>query len=93
VLDMMYGAANHDPTVFDRPDQFDIFRDRHRHFGFAFGVHNCLGQQLARLEMSRALNAVLDDLPNVRLDPDYPAPHMVGMAMRTPRELRVVFDA
>jgi hypothetical protein len=43
--------------------------------------------------MSRALNAVLDDLPNVRVDPDYPAPHMVGMAMRTPRQLRVVFDA
>jgi cytochrome P450 len=93
VLDMMYGAANHDPVVFDRPDQFDIFRERHRHFGFAFGAHNCLGQQLARLEMSRALNAVLDELPNVRVDPDHPAPHMVGMAMRTPRELHVVFDA
>jgi cytochrome P450 len=92
MLDMMYGAANHDPAVFDRPHEFDIFRERHRHFGFAFGAHNCLGQQLARLEMSRALNGVLDELPNVRLDPDHPTPHMVGAMMRTPRRLHVVFD-
>jgi cytochrome P450 len=92
LLDLMYGAANHDPAVFEHPDEFDVSRERRRHFGFAFGAHNCLGQQLARLEMSRALNAVLDELPNVRLDPDFPTPGMVGMAMRTPRELRVVFD-
>jgi cytochrome P450 len=92
LLDMMYGAANHDPTVFDHPHDFDIFRERHRHFGFAFGAHNCLGQQLARLEMSRALNAIIDELPNVRLDPDYPTPHMTGAMMRTPRELHVLFD-
>jgi len=92
LLDMLYGSANHDATVFDDPDRFDIFREKHRHFGFAFGIHNCLGQQLARLEMSRAVNAVLDELPNVRLDPARPAPHMRGAMMRVPRELRVVFD-
>ncbi len=92
MLDMMYGSANHDATVFDRPHDFDIFRERHRHFGFAFGAHNCLGQQLARLEMSRALNALLDELPNLRLDPDHPTPHMVGAMMRTPRQLHVLFD-
>ncbi|MBW8826934.1 MAG: cytochrome P450 [Acidobacteria bacterium] len=91
-LDVLYGAANHDPAVFEHPERFDIFRERHRHFGFAFGAHNCLGQQLARLEMSRALNAVLDELPAVRVDPDRPAPHMYGATMRTPRELHVVFD-
>lgn len=92
LLDMLYGAANHDPAVFDDPHAYNIFRDRYRHFGFAFGAHNCLGQQLARLEMTRALNAVLDQLPNVRLDPGYPTPHMVGAMMRTPRQLHVVFD-
>jgi cytochrome P450 len=92
IVSVSYGAANRDPEVFADPDQFDIFRERHRHFGFAFGAHNCLGQQLARLEMSRALNAVLDRLPNVRLDPAYPAPRMLGSIMRTPRELHVLFD-
>jgi cytochrome P450 len=91
-LDLMYGAANRDLAVFDDPDRFDIFRPKHRHFGFAFGAHNCLGQLLARLEMTRALNAVLDQLPNVRLDPDYPVPYLQGAMMRTPKALRVIFD-
>jgi cytochrome P450 len=91
-LDMVYGAANHDPTVFDHPERFDIFRPKHRHFGFAFGAHNCVGQVLARLELTRALTAILDELPNVRLDPDFPPPHPRGAMMRTPQELRVVFD-
>jgi cytochrome P450 len=90
-VDLLYGAANHDPAVFDHPEAFDLFRPKHRHFGFAFGIHNCLGQQLARLELTRALHAVLDELPEVRLDPGYPVPHARGALMRTPRELRVVF--
>ena len=93
LLDMLYGSANHDPAVFDRPEQFDIFRERHRHFGFAFGAHNCLGQQLARLEMTRAVNAILDELPNVCLDPSAPPPQLTGAMMRTPKPgLHVVFD-
>ncbi len=91
-LDLMYGAANHDPAVFEHPERFDIFRKKHRHFGFAFGAHNCLGQVLARLEMSRALEAILDHLPNVRLDAEQPTPHMRGAMMRTPRQLHVLFD-
>jgi cytochrome P450 len=92
IVSVSYGAANRDPAVFENPNTFDIFREHHRHFGFAFGAHNCLGQVLARLEMSRALNAVLDRLPNVRLDPEYSAPRMLGSIMRTPRELHVLFD-
>lgn len=88
-----YGGANRDPAVYRDPDRFDIFRERHRHFGFAFGAHNCIGQQLARLEMTRALHAILDRLPNVRLDPAFAPPQMRGSIMRTPRELHVVFDA
>jgi cytochrome P450 len=90
-IDLLYGAANHDPSVFPDPETFDIFRPKHRHFGFAFGVHNCLGQQLARLELGRAVNALLDELPNLRLDPEHPLPQARGALMRTPKELRVVF--
>jgi cytochrome P450 len=90
-IDLLYGAANHDPAVFPDPESFDIFRPKHRHFGFAFGALNCLGQQLARLELGRAVNAVLDELPELRLDPEYPFPHARGALMRTPKELRVVF--
>jgi cytochrome P450 len=90
-VDLLYGAANHDPSVFPDPEAFDIFRPKHRHFGFAFGAHNCLGQQLARLELGRALTAVLDELRDVQLDPAFPAPHARGALMRTPKELRVRF--
>ena len=90
-VDLLYGAANHDPAVFPDPESFDVFRAKHRHFGFAFGAHNCLGQQLARLELTHALNAILDELPDVRLDPDFPAPQARGALMRIPKELRVVF--
>lgn len=43
--------------------------------------------------MSRALNAVLDELPNVRLDPDHEAPVMHGLTGRSGHEIHVVFDA
>jgi cytochrome P450 len=91
-VDLLYGAANHDPAVFPDPERFDVHRAKHRHFGFAFGVHNCLGQVLARLEMTRALESLLDRLPGLRLDPDAPSPQARGALMRVPRELRVVFD-
>ena len=42
--------------------------------------------------MTRALNAVLDRLPNVRLDPDKPAPEIRGSMMRAPEHLYVRFD-
>jgi cytochrome P450 len=93
LLVLSLGAANRDPAVFDDPDRFDVFRARHRHFAFAFGAHNCLGQQLARLEMAAALNALLDELPNLRLDPAHAPPRLRGAAMRTPRELHARFDA
>lgn len=91
LINLSYGAANRDPAVFSEPERFDIFRDRHRHFGFAFGAHNCLGQQLARLEMSLALDALLNGLPQLRLDDAQPPPRLRGASMRTPRNIHVTF--
>jgi cytochrome P450 len=93
VIDAVAGAANHDEKVFPEPEKFNIFRPKGmRHFGFAAGPHICIGQHLARLEMSRALNGVLDHLPNLRLDPSKPAPQSYGTMMRTPHHLHVLFD-
>jgi cytochrome P450 len=92
-LSVASGSANRDPSRFVEPDRFDIFRDRkHRHFAFAFGPHVCIGQHLARVEMTRALNAILDRLPNVRLDPDMPPPQIRGTMMRVPKHIHVRFD-
>jgi cytochrome P450 len=52
---------------------------------FAPGPHNCVGQHLARLEMSRALNILLDRLPKLRLDPEHPPPAVRGSSFRPAR--------
>ena len=63
----LLGAANHDPAVFDKPDQFEIERTPNRHLAFGFGEHVCLGSQLARLETKIAIRTLLDRNPNLRL--------------------------
>jgi cytochrome P450 len=93
IVDVASGSAHRDPARYPDPNAFDIFRERkHRHFAFAYGPHVCIGQHLARVEMTRALNALLDRLPNVRLDPAQPPPVVRGTMMRVPRHLHVVFD-
>jgi cytochrome P450 len=52
-------AANRDPEVFPDPDRLDIRRDARGHLAFGYGVHQCLGQALARVE----LQAVFAKLP------------------------------
>ena len=92
-VDVAAGAANRDPAKFVDPDQFNILRKpANRHFSFAFGPHICIGQHLARVEMTRALNAILDKLPRVRLDPERRAPEIRGIMMRVPKHLYVRFD-
>jgi cytochrome P450 len=73
-------ATNRDPLRFPYPDKLNIFRKpEHRHFSFSFGRHVCIGQHLARVEMTRALNAVLDRLPSLQLDPAQHAPKIQGI--------------
>ncbi len=64
--------ANRDPDIFADPDRFDPTRKPNRHLAFGFGVHQCLGQPLARLELQIAVPALLRRFPQLRLavDPD-----------------------
>jgi cytochrome P450 len=86
------GSANHDETRWDDPEKFDIFRERKPHIGFAHGAHVCLGMHLARLETTKIFNALLDELPGLRLDPDAPPPYVSGTMFRSPPRLDVVWD-
>ncbi|MFJ8105656.1 cytochrome P450 [Streptomyces sp. NPDC096132] len=68
---IFYASANHDPEVFDRPDEFDVTRDPNPHLGFGGGgPHFCLGKSLAVLEINLIFNAVADALPDLRLVED-----------------------
>jgi cytochrome P450 len=87
------GSANHDEERWENPDSFDIFRTPQQHLAFAFGPHMCLGMHLARLETRVVVNAVLDRLPGLRLDPDGDDPHIRGLIFRSPTSVPVLFDA
>jgi cytochrome P450 len=56
-------AANRDPERWERPHEFDVLRQKKQHLGFGFGMHVCLGLNLARLETEVYLNRLLDQLP------------------------------
>jgi cytochrome P450 len=60
-------SANHDPDVFDNPEQFDIDRHPNSHLSFAAGPHACLGMALARMELEEGINALLRSLPDLEL--------------------------
>jgi cytochrome P450 len=51
----LLSLANRDEAVFDDPDDFDLYREAHQHVAFGFGVHQCIGQPLARAELRVAL--------------------------------------
>ncbi|MFI0355991.1 cytochrome P450 [Actinomadura sp. 9N407] len=55
---MFLGAANRDPRRWDDPDAFDLSRDPSGHVGFGMGLHQCVGQHVARLEAEALLTAL-----------------------------------
>jgi cytochrome P450 len=91
VMEMNLGAANHDPTRWDDPEHFDPHRKLKPNLGFAGGPHVCLGMHVARAEMWVAMNAVLDRLSNLRLDPGVPNVRIIGLEHRGPNGIPVVF--
>jgi cytochrome P450 len=87
------GSANRDDERWEDPGRFDITRPHQGHVAFGEGPHMCLGAHLARLEATVALNAVLDRMSDIRLDPAGDDPHWVGWAFRSPTSVPVVFSA
>ncbi len=62
------GAANHDPAMFGNPGEFDIHRENaRRHLTFGFGIHHCLGAELARTELVTATRELLRRFPAIEL--------------------------
>jgi cytochrome P450 len=86
------GAANHDPSVFERPHDFDLLRGEQNHLAFASGPHMCIGMHLARMETRVLLDAVLDRLPALRAAPEAEPPKITGLTFRSPRNLFVEFE-
>jgi cytochrome P450 len=92
VVHLCLGAANRDPERWEQPDEFDPFRPPKPTFAFGGGPHTCLGQHVARAEMTVAINALLDRLPKLRLDPDAEPPGFIGFYERGATAIPVRFD-
>jgi len=93
LVSVSIAGANRDPFVFSDPDRFDIRRSNAKlNLAFAQGPHFCLGAQLARTETTIEVGRLLDRLPGLRLDPDYPhAPR--GLVFRKPPALHARWSA
>lgn len=92
MVSCIVSSANRDEDAFENADTFDIDRRAKPSFGFGFGPHMCIGQFVAKTEINCALNAVLDLMPNIRLDPDKPAPEIIGAQLRDPHQVHVIWD-
>lgn len=85
-------VANRDPEVFEEPERLDIDRQARRHLAFGSGPHQCLGQNLARVELQLAYPALLRRLPGLRLDrPLDEIPFRTDMAVYGVHELPVAW--
>jgi len=93
--DMVYGlvsAANRDPRVYERANEYVIDRKKNHHFGFASGPHRCLGLHLARREMQVAVEEWLRVIPDFWLAGDSVIMERGGGAMTAPLELLLAWE-
>jgi pentalenic acid synthase len=60
-------VINRDDSMYADPDALDWHRPTRHHVAFGFGIHQCLGQNLARAEMEIALRTLFERLPTLRL--------------------------
>ncbi|WP_370332139.1 cytochrome P450 [Mycolicibacterium hippocampi] len=88
---LMFESANFDETVFGDPENFRIDRNPNNHLAFGFGTHFCLGNQLARLELSKMTSRVLERLPDLRLAEGAEVPLRPANFVSGPEAMPVVF--
>ncbi|MEU5784721.1 cytochrome P450 [Micromonospora lupini] len=64
---VLNASANHDEAVFDDPASFRLRQDSARHLAFGYGIHQCIGQNLARLEIEAVIERLVARVPGLRL--------------------------
>ncbi len=67
LVTLCIGAANRDPAVYDQPETLNLRREGNKHLAFGFGIHQCAGLSLARLEGRIAIGRFLDRFPRFEL--------------------------
>jgi len=86
-------SANHDERHFENPDELDIYRDNTSdHLTFGYGSHQCMGKNIARMEMRIFLEEMTTRLPHLELVPDQTFTFLPNTSLRGPEHLWVRWD-
>jgi len=88
---LLYPSANRDERIFDHPETFDITRSPNEHMAFGFGSHFCLGNRLARMELTVMFDRLLDRLPDLALADDEEPPKRAANFVSGYETMPVVF--
>jgi hypothetical protein len=88
---LSFPAANRDPAMFSDAERVVIDRKENRHAAFGLGIHRCIGSNLARMEITVALQEWLKRIPEFRLDPSATVTWSEG-TVRGPRKLPLLFS-
>ena len=92
-VEVRYGAANRDPAEYDDATELDLERTGRQHLAFGFGIHGCVGAQLARAELRIAFRVLLDRLQDLRMQPGPDATSYVSIyTSHGISALRIAFD-
>jgi cytochrome P450 len=86
---LSFPAANRDPEMFPEPDKVILDRKENRHAAFGLGIHRCVGSNLARMEITVALEEWLKRIPEFRLDGEVA---WSEGTVRGPRKLPLAFS-
>lgn len=91
-LALHWRSGNRDEAKFANGDRLDFQRDRNPHAAFGIGIHRCLGQHFARLQLEIAVNRLLGRLTNFRVTPGRTIRAASGISIHAPEEMHLEFD-
>ncbi|MFG1966170.1 cytochrome P450 [Nonomuraea sp. NPDC049028] len=89
---LQFYSANRDAERFDRPDELVFDRRINPHLAFGAGVHRCIGQNFARIQLAIAFEELLKQATNFRLEAGADIPRQAGEPFGSPSELYLTFD-
>ncbi|STC69404.1 cytochrome P450 [Corynebacterium pilosum] len=90
---LVTSAANRDPEMFPDPHTFDLYRDNvTKHLLFGYGIHQCMGRNLARLQIQMLLQQLLKRLPHIEMDPNQDFGRLPSVSFRGPQTIKVTWD-
>lgn len=90
---MVMASANHDERHFENPDRLDLWRENSSdHLSFGYGAHQCMGKNIARMEMRIFLEEFIKRLPHLELVPDQTFRYLPNTSFRGPESLWVRWD-